>query len=77
MLVFERTVPRSVELECSVAELPTCQKTLQDCAPPVSVTVLDAAVTRSEVAWKIQTASALPLSVRFPIRFAVVALPKR
>ena len=60
-----------------VAELPTCQKTLQACAPPVSVTVLDEAATRSDVAWKIQTELASPVSVRLPIRLAVVALPKR
>ena len=75
MLVRARMVPTKVELVSSVAELPTCQKTLQACAPPVRVIVLELAVTRSDVAWKIQTASASPLSVRLPVRLAVVAWP--
>jgi hypothetical protein len=33
MLVSAMMVPRNVEPVPSVAELPTCQKTLQDCAP--------------------------------------------
>ena len=76
MLVNARMVPWMVELVLSVAELLTCQKTLQACAPPVRVTVLELAVTRSDEAWKIQTALASPLSVRLPIRLAVVAWPK-
>ena len=35
MLVYARTVPTKVEPVLSVAELPTCQKTLHDWAPPV------------------------------------------
>ena len=36
--VWARIEPRSSELAPSVAELPTCQKTLQAWAPPVSET---------------------------------------
>src|SRR5581483_1115332 len=53
--VRARMVPPKVEPDPSVAELVTCQKTLQGCAPLMKLTELDEAVTRSEVAWKIQT----------------------
>ena len=63
-----------LELVPSVAELPTCQKTLQACAPPVKTARCSSWRRRGRtVAWKIQTALALPLSVRVPVRLAVVA----
>ena len=77
MLVSAMIVPTNDELLPSVAELPTCQNTLQACAPPESVIVFDVAVTRSEVAWKTHTELASPVSVRLPIKLAVVPWPKR
>jgi len=70
-------VPTKLVLVAIVADVPTCQKTLQAWAPPVRVTVLDEAVMRLDVAWKIQTELASPLSVRLPIRLAVAAPPNR
>lgn len=68
--VRARMVPANVEPEPSVAELVTCQKTLQGWAPLMNRTVLEEAVTRSDVAWKIQTAlgSFWPSRVRVPVR---------
>jgi hypothetical protein len=45
-----RIVPTNAVDVPKVAELPTCQKTLQACAPPSSVTALPDAVTRDEPA---------------------------
>jgi hypothetical protein len=70
-------VPLTLAPVSSVAELVTCLKTLQACAPPLNVTGTEVANTRSEVAWKIQTEFALPLSVSGPLRLAVVAWPNR
>ena len=50
MLVKARIVPRNVEPVPSVAELPTCQKTLQDWAPLIRLTVLADAVVSEEPA---------------------------
>jgi hypothetical protein len=50
-------VPAKVEPTPSVAELPTCQKTLQAWAPLTSRTVLLVAVVRVDPAWKMKTAS--------------------
>ena len=44
----------------SVAELPTCQKTLQDWAPLIRLTWLPDAVVSDEPAWKTKTAFGLP-----------------
>jgi len=70
--VSARMVPTKVEPEPRVAELVTCQKTLQAWPPLMNVTVLDDAVTRSE-ARKIQTAfgSFWPSSVSVPVRPSV------
>ena len=46
-----------------VAELPTCQKTLQAWAPFSSSTTLFEAVTRSDDAWKTNTEFGVPLAV--------------
>ena len=51
------TVPPKVEYVPSVAELPTCQKTLQGWASLTKATTLDVAVVTVEPTWKIQTAS--------------------
>ena len=58
-----------------VAELPTCQKTLQACAPPISVTAAPEPVVRVEPAWKMKTALGSPWasSVRSPLRPSEVA----
>jgi hypothetical protein len=63
-------VPTKVEFVPSVAELPTCQNTLQGCAPLTRMTLLAEAVVSVDPAWKIQTAfgSPLALRVRAPVR---------
>ena len=63
-------VPRKVEPVPSVAELPTCQKTLQAWAPLIRLTLLADAVVSVEPAWKTKTAFGLPppLSVSAPVR---------
>jgi len=57
-----------------VAELPTCQKTLQDACGAVNLTTLPELVIRVLEAWKMNTASGLvelssvtvPVKLRFP-----------
>lgn len=56
MLCSAMTVPTSLELVPSVAELPTCQKTLQERAPLIRLTWLPDPVVSVEPAWKTQTA---------------------
>ena len=58
MEVSARMVPRKLVAVPSVAELPTCQKTLQDRAPLVSNTRLLLAVVSVEPTWKTKTAPA-------------------
>ena len=69
-------VPANVDPVASVAELVTCQKTLQGLAPLMSATRLDDDVINVEVALKIQTelGSFWPSSVRVPVRFDVAAV---
>lgn len=69
MLVRARIVPRNVEPVPRVAELPTCQKTLQDWAPLTRLTWLADAVVRVDPAWKTKTAFGSPpaSSVRIPV----------
>src|ERR1019366_7004540 len=62
--VSARIVPTKLLVVPSVAELPTCQKTLHACAPFSSTTRLPEAVIKVEPAWKIKTASALPPPLR-------------
>src|SRR5438270_13414043 len=58
--------PANVVLVPRVAELPTCQKTFFDWAPPLRITwLLPEAVVSVATIWKIQTPSALPPSARF------------
>jgi hypothetical protein len=76
--VKARMVPRKVEPVPSVAELPTCQKTLHALAPLMRITELADAVMSVEGDWKIQTEFELPSpsNVRAPVR-SVVRLDKR
>ena len=69
MLVNAMMVPRKVEPVPSVAELPTCQKTLQDWAPLIRLTWLADAVVSVEAAWKTKVAfgSPPPSSVSVPV----------
>jgi hypothetical protein len=62
--VRARMVPTKVELVVRVAELPTCQKTLQAWAPSVRRTVVPVSVMRVEPAWKMKTAFGLPCASR-------------
>jgi len=68
------TDPTKTEAVPSVAELPTCQKTLQALAPLTNATRLDVAVMSVEADWKMKTAPASPLasSVRAPVSPRVV-----
>ena len=54
------TVPRIVEWVPSVAELPTCQKTLPACAPLIRFTPLAEAVMRVDAVLKMNTAPLRP-----------------
>jgi hypothetical protein len=69
MLVRAMIVPLKLEPVPSVAELPICQKTLQDCAPLIRLTWLPDAVVSAEPAWKTKTAFGSPpaLSVSAPV----------
>lgn len=68
--VKARMVPTKLLEVPKVAELPTCQNTLQACAPFSSTTVLPDAVISVDPAWKMKTASALPppFSVSDPVK---------
>ena len=50
-------VPTKVDVVPSVAELPTCQKTLQALPPLITATVEPDAVSSVEDVWKTNTAS--------------------
>jgi hypothetical protein len=58
--VSARIVPLKAVPVSIVAELPTCQKMLQDCAPPVRTTLLPEPVMSEDPAWKIQTSLGPP-----------------
>ncbi|GAA3210981.1 hypothetical protein GCM10017690_21910 [Microbacterium terregens] len=68
-------VPTKSESVPSVAELPTCQKTLHACASLINATTLLEAVVSSEPIWNTQTASGSPSasSVSVPVMAAVSA----
>ena len=68
-------VPANVEPDPRVAELVTCQKTLQGSPPLMKPTELAEAVMRSDGAWKIQTEleSFPPSRVSVPVRLRVAA----
>jgi hypothetical protein len=59
-----RMLPSKMEPVPSVAELPTCQNTLQACAPFVSRMWLDVSVMSVEPTWKMKTAPAFPWAFR-------------
>jgi hypothetical protein len=65
--VRARMLPAKVELVPSVAELPTCQKTLHAWAPPVRLTSLADAVMRVEATWKTKTALGSPFALRVTV----------
>jgi hypothetical protein len=62
-------VPMKLECVPKVAELPTCQNTLQAWTPLIRLILLAEAVIKVEAAWKIKTASGFPwpLSVKVPL----------
>jgi len=68
--VNARRLPTKVVFVPRVAELPTCQNTLQDCAPLMRFTVLFDAVISVEPTWKMNTAlgSFRPSRVTVPVR---------
>src|SRR5207244_8788860 len=63
-----RMFPLNTEPVPSVAELPTCQKTLAALAPPLRITWRAEVVVRVDAIWKMKTALASPWasSVRSP-----------
>ena len=65
--VNARMVPMKVELTPRVAELPTCQKTLQGWALLMSNTRLSGAVMSVDPAWKIHTALGSPWASRVSV----------
>ena len=60
-------VPTKLVSVPSVAELPTCQKTLQGEAPLIRTTLLADAVVRVEPIWKIHTALGSPAASRVSV----------
>jgi hypothetical protein len=65
-------VPLKIVLVPRVAELPTCQKTLEAWAPPMRFTaLLPAAVVSVVPIWKMKTEFGLPL----PLRVTVPVMP--
>src|SRR5579864_129234 len=58
--VSARMFPLKTELVPKVAELPTCQKTLQALAPLVRTTWLPLPVVSVDAIWKMNTASGFP-----------------
>ena len=62
--VRARMVPVKVEFVPRVAELPTCQNTLQAWAPLVRMTLLAESVTSVEGTWKMKTAFGSPPASR-------------
>ncbi len=60
MLVSARMLPRKVVVVPTIAELPTCQKTLQGEPPLIKMTDELLAVVRVLPIWNMKTALALP-----------------
>ncbi len=69
-----RIFPSKLVAVPSVAELPTCQKTLQGLAPLISNTLELLAVMRVLPIWKMKTALELPWALRVtcPVSWAEV-----
>ena len=76
MLVRARILPAKLVPVPSVAELPTCQKTLHSWAPLISVTVLPDAVMSVELVWKMNTEFGFPApsSTSGPVRLSAPLL---
>jgi hypothetical protein len=72
MLVRARILPVKVVPVPRVAELPTCQKTLQSFPPLITCTDETLAVVNVLPIWKMKTAAALPcaFSVKAPVSWA-------
>jgi hypothetical protein len=72
--VSASTLPTKVVVVPMVAELPTCQKTLQGEAPPIRITEEAVAVVSVEPIWKTQTLleSPWPSRTRAPVSCALV-----
>jgi hypothetical protein len=70
MLVNAIIFPAKLLPVCMVAEVPTCQNTLQGEAPPAKATVAPVAVVRVLPIWKIHTSVELPVRVRVPFNSA-------
>ena len=60
MEVSARIFPLNTEFVPRVAELPTCQKTLQALAPLARIILLPLPVVSVDAIWKMKTASGLP-----------------
>ena len=67
MEVRARMLPTKDAVVPRLAELPTCQKTLQGCTPPVKMTWLAGATVKVETLWKMKTELASPESVSVPV----------
>ena len=67
--VSARMLPLKAVRVPSVAELPTCQKTLHAWAPLMRLTLLSVAVVSVDAIWKMKTARGSPWasSVRAPV----------
>jgi hypothetical protein len=72
MLASAIIFPAKLLPVCIVAEVPTCQKTLQGDAPPAKTTLAPVAVVSVLPIWKIQTSVGLPVSVKVPFNNAAV-----
>jgi hypothetical protein len=73
--VSARRLPANLVEVPRVAELPTCQKTLHACAPPIRATELLEAVVSVDPIWKTNTAfgSLCASRVTVPVRLIAVA----
>src|SRR4029077_1942445 len=60
ILVTARMFPWNMDVTPSVAEVPTCQKTLPALAPPARITCELVAVVSVDPIWKMKTALGLP-----------------
>lgn len=76
MEVCANRFPRNTEFVPSVAELPTCQKILQACAPLINATVLEEDVIRVDPAWKTKTALGSPFASRVTVPDSAIEDPE-
>ncbi len=73
--VRAKTLPTKVDAVPRVAELPTCQTTLQASAPPMSTTELPVPVMRVLADWKMKMALASPFASRMSVPFSARVVP--